>query len=44
MLKVKPSFLFRQKMGDVVIPSVCYEYALLPLVNIEAALSNELAE
>ena len=37
MLKLKPSFLFRQKGGDDVgFPSVCCEYVLLPLVNKEA--------
>ena len=40
MLKLKPSFLFRQKRrNDVEFPSVSYEYVLLSLVNKEAALA-----
>ena len=44
MLKLKPSFLFRQKRGDDIGGDICCEYVLLPLVNKEAALTNGLIE
>ena len=40
-LKLKPSFLFKQKRGgDVGFPSVCCNYVLLPLANKEAAFDQ----
>ena len=45
MLKLKLSFLFRQKRGDdEEFPSVCYEYALLPLVIKEDVSASGLVE
>ena len=45
MLKLKPSFPFKQKRENGVgFPSVCCEYVLLQLVNIEAIWANGLAE